>query len=175
MAETAAAANQCRSRASESFTRSAGAVGHGGHYHSQSPEAFFTHVPGIKVVMPSGPREAKGNGSPHTQVLQLTDHGWQHCVCISCCGLFRPSPLRSNASHSCKFSCCHREVSVVQALPSLRCPHTVQVYYCQLSGTQIQWCSLRPRCSTEQSARRSPAGSIQSPWVKPESPGRGLM
>jgi len=37
-----------------------GAVGHGGHYHSQSPEAFFTHIPGIKVVMPSGPREAKG-------------------------------------------------------------------------------------------------------------------
>lgn len=27
-----------------------GAVGHGGHYHSQSPEAFFTHVPGIKVT-----------------------------------------------------------------------------------------------------------------------------
>ncbi|KAG5517777.1 hypothetical protein RHGRI_038224 [Rhododendron griersonianum] len=25
-----------------------GAVGHGGHYHSQSPEAFFCHVPGIK-------------------------------------------------------------------------------------------------------------------------------
>jgi len=38
----------------------AGAVGHGGHYHSQSPEAVFTHVPGIKVVVPSGPREAKG-------------------------------------------------------------------------------------------------------------------
>lgn len=38
----------------------AGAVGHGGHYHSQSPEAFFTHIPGIKVVMPSGPRETKG-------------------------------------------------------------------------------------------------------------------
>lgn len=37
-----------------------GAVGHGGHYHSQSPEAFFTHIPGIQVVMPSGPREAKG-------------------------------------------------------------------------------------------------------------------
>ncbi|KDD73200.1 transketolase, partial [Helicosporidium sp. ATCC 50920] len=37
-----------------------GAVGHGGHYHSQSPEAFFTHVPGVKVVMPSGPAEAKG-------------------------------------------------------------------------------------------------------------------
>ncbi|KAJ1998626.1 hypothetical protein GGI06_006220, partial [Coemansia sp. S85] len=26
------------------------AVGHGGHYHSQSPEAFFAHVPGLKVV-----------------------------------------------------------------------------------------------------------------------------
>ena len=29
----------------------AGAVGHGGHYHSQSPEAFYTHVPGIKVSL----------------------------------------------------------------------------------------------------------------------------
>ncbi|KAH0939643.1 hypothetical protein HID58_007104, partial [Brassica napus] len=28
-----------------------GAVGHGGHYHSQSPEAFFCHAPGIKVVI----------------------------------------------------------------------------------------------------------------------------
>ena len=27
----------------------AGAVGHGGHYHSQSPEAFFTHIPGVKA------------------------------------------------------------------------------------------------------------------------------
>ena len=25
------------------------AVGHGALYHSQSPEAFFAHVPGIKV------------------------------------------------------------------------------------------------------------------------------
>ena len=26
-----------------------GAVGHGAVYHSQSPEAFFAHIPGIKV------------------------------------------------------------------------------------------------------------------------------
>jgi pyruvate dehydrogenase E1 component beta subunit len=32
----------------------------GGHYHSQSPEAFFAHLPGLKVVIPSGPYEAKG-------------------------------------------------------------------------------------------------------------------
>jgi hypothetical protein len=25
------------------------AVGHGGHYHSQSPEAYFAHTPGLKV------------------------------------------------------------------------------------------------------------------------------
>ncbi|CAH9073050.1 unnamed protein product [Cuscuta epithymum] len=37
-----------------------GAVGHGGHYHSQSPEAFFCHVPGIKVVIPRSPLQAKG-------------------------------------------------------------------------------------------------------------------
>uniref|UniRef100_A0A0E0Q4K7 3-methyl-2-oxobutanoate dehydrogenase (2-methylpropanoyl-transferring) n=1 Tax=Oryza rufipogon TaxID=4529 RepID=A0A0E0Q4K7_ORYRU len=37
-----------------------GAVGHGGHYHSQSPEAFFCHVPGLKVIIPRSPREAKG-------------------------------------------------------------------------------------------------------------------
>lgn len=32
----------------------------GGHYHSQSPEAYFTHTPGLKVVMPSNPADAKG-------------------------------------------------------------------------------------------------------------------
>ncbi|KAG5192124.1 thiamine diphosphate-binding protein [Tribonema minus] len=37
-----------------------GAVGHGGHYHSQSPEAYFAHTPGLKVVMPRDAREAKG-------------------------------------------------------------------------------------------------------------------
>ncbi|XP_063402459.1 2-oxoisovalerate dehydrogenase subunit beta, mitochondrial-like isoform X2 [Mytilus trossulus] len=37
-----------------------GAVGHGALYHSQSPEAFFAHIPGIKVVIPRGPHQAKG-------------------------------------------------------------------------------------------------------------------
>ncbi len=27
-----------------------GAVGHGAHYHSQSPEAYFCHTPGLKVI-----------------------------------------------------------------------------------------------------------------------------
>lgn len=33
---------------------------HGGLYHSQSVEAFYAHVPGLKVVMPSTPADAKG-------------------------------------------------------------------------------------------------------------------
>ena len=32
----------------------------GGHYHSQSPEALFIHTPGLKVVAPSNPYDAKG-------------------------------------------------------------------------------------------------------------------
>ena len=33
---------------------------HGALYHSQSVEAFFAHVPGLKVVIPSNPYDAKG-------------------------------------------------------------------------------------------------------------------
>jgi len=33
---------------------------YGGQTHSMSPEAFFTHIPGVKVVMPSNPHDAKG-------------------------------------------------------------------------------------------------------------------
>jgi len=33
---------------------------YGGQTHSQSPEALFTHVAGLKVVQPSTPRDAKG-------------------------------------------------------------------------------------------------------------------
>jgi 2-oxoisovalerate dehydrogenase E1 component beta subunit len=33
---------------------------YGGQTHSQSPEALFTHVCGLRTVMPSNPRDAKG-------------------------------------------------------------------------------------------------------------------
>jgi 2-oxoisovalerate dehydrogenase E1 component beta subunit len=32
----------------------------GGPFHSENPEAWFTHVPGLKVVQPSTPYDAKG-------------------------------------------------------------------------------------------------------------------
>ena len=37
-----------------------GAVGASGAHHSQSLEAWFMHVPGLKVAMPSTPADAKG-------------------------------------------------------------------------------------------------------------------
>ncbi|XP_016931763.2 2-oxoisovalerate dehydrogenase subunit beta, mitochondrial isoform X1 [Drosophila suzukii] len=37
-----------------------GAVGHGALYHSQSPESYFAHTPGLRVVVPRGPIKAKG-------------------------------------------------------------------------------------------------------------------
>ncbi|KIW72832.1 hypothetical protein PV04_01001 [Phialophora macrospora] len=37
-----------------------GSVGHGALYHSQSPESLFTHIPGLRVVMPRSPSQAKG-------------------------------------------------------------------------------------------------------------------
>lgn len=37
-----------------------GAGVHGGLYHSQSIEALYCHIPGLKVVVPSTPRDAKG-------------------------------------------------------------------------------------------------------------------
>ncbi|HEX8985496.1 MAG TPA: alpha-ketoacid dehydrogenase subunit beta [Bryobacteraceae bacterium] len=33
---------------------------HGGPFHSQNPEAWFTHVPGLKVVAPATATDAKG-------------------------------------------------------------------------------------------------------------------
>ncbi|MCI4354916.1 MAG: alpha-ketoacid dehydrogenase subunit beta [Thermoplasmata archaeon] len=65
--------NQIVSEAARMRYRSAGGFGvpmvirapygggvHGALYHSQSIEAFFTHVPGLKVVVPSTPHDAKG-------------------------------------------------------------------------------------------------------------------
>jgi len=37
-----------------------GAVGNWGAHHSQSLEAWFLHIPGLKVVLPSSPADAKG-------------------------------------------------------------------------------------------------------------------
>ncbi|ORY10948.1 Thiamin diphosphate-binding protein [Clohesyomyces aquaticus] len=37
-----------------------GVVGHGALYHSQSPEALFTHIPGLRVIVPRSPVQAKG-------------------------------------------------------------------------------------------------------------------
>ncbi|KAJ4333753.1 hypothetical protein N0V95_009352 [Ascochyta clinopodiicola] len=37
-----------------------GSVGHGALYHTQSPEALFTHTPGLRVVVPRSPIQAKG-------------------------------------------------------------------------------------------------------------------
>jgi 2-oxoisovalerate dehydrogenase E1 component beta subunit len=37
-----------------------GAGVHGGLYHSQSVEALFFHVPGLKIVVPSSPADCKG-------------------------------------------------------------------------------------------------------------------
>ncbi|KAI4864112.1 thiamine diphosphate-binding protein [Hypoxylon rubiginosum] len=37
-----------------------GSVGHGALYHSQSPESLFTHIPGLRVIVPRSPLQAKG-------------------------------------------------------------------------------------------------------------------
>lgn len=37
-----------------------GGVGHGAMYHSQSPEALYSHIPGLRVVVPRSPSQAKG-------------------------------------------------------------------------------------------------------------------
>ena len=47
-------------KSSVTIRASYGAVGHGGAYHSQSPEGFFSHCPGLTIVVPRNPVQAKG-------------------------------------------------------------------------------------------------------------------
>jgi 2-oxoisovalerate dehydrogenase E1 component beta subunit len=42
------------------FRAPCGAGVHGGLYHSQSVEAYYAHVPGLKVVVPATPEDARG-------------------------------------------------------------------------------------------------------------------
>lgn len=42
------------------FRATWGAVGHGALYHSQSPESYFAHTPGVKIAIPRSPTMAKG-------------------------------------------------------------------------------------------------------------------
>merc|ERR1719188_379189 len=42
------------------FRSPCSAVGHGSMYHSQSVESYFAHCPGLKIVIPRGPKQAKG-------------------------------------------------------------------------------------------------------------------
>lgn len=42
------------------FRAPCGAGVHGGLYHSQSIEGYYAHIPGLKVVIPSNPADAKG-------------------------------------------------------------------------------------------------------------------
>merc|ERR1719447_1437323 len=42
------------------FRATWGAVGHGALYHSQSPESYFAHTPGLKIAIPRSPSKAKG-------------------------------------------------------------------------------------------------------------------
>ncbi|KAI1436239.1 2-oxoisovalerate dehydrogenase beta subunit [Xylaria sp. CBS 124048] len=49
-----------RSAGSLTIRMPCGGVGHGALYHSQSPESLFTHIPGLRVIMPRSPSQAKG-------------------------------------------------------------------------------------------------------------------
>jgi pyruvate dehydrogenase E1 component beta subunit len=59
-----------------------GAIGRGwgsGAQHSQSPQALFAHIPGLKVVMPSTPYDAKGlmfSAVADNNPVVILEHRW---------------------------------------------------------------------------------------------------
>jgi 2-oxoisovalerate dehydrogenase E1 component beta subunit len=56
---------------------------HGGQTHSQSPEALFTHVCGLKTVMPSTPYDAKGlliASIEDDNPVIFFEHRWLHNI-----------------------------------------------------------------------------------------------
>lgn len=74
------------------FRSPCSAVGHGGLYHSQSVEAYFAHTPGLKVVMPSTPSEAKG------LLLQCVDEP-DPCIFLEPKILYRTAVEEVNPGH----------------------------------------------------------------------------
>ncbi len=54
----------------------------GGQTHSQSPEALFTHVGGLRTVMPSNPYDAKGLLIAPSNAMILSSF-WSPNVCIT--------------------------------------------------------------------------------------------
>ena len=54
-----------------------GAVGHGGHYHSQSPEAYFTHTPGLKVRKEKRREGGREGGRDHCTGTAWSGGSWR--------------------------------------------------------------------------------------------------
>jgi hypothetical protein len=67
-----------------------GAVGHGAHYHSQSPEAYFAHTPGLKVRIIKLARVTTCGCVPFFRLLTI-------CNIIGCHAT-QPSPSQRLAS-----------------------------------------------------------------------------
>ena len=67
-----------------------------GPQHSQSLHAWFAHVPGLKVIMPSSPYDAKGmliSAIEDNNPVLLLEHRWLHSVKGSVPAGYYSSPL----------------------------------------------------------------------------------